>query len=54
MTLLGSDKGLLATAKFLEMSGAPTSDSKPYKKPEMPTFPSEVDISNNTDDELDE
>ena len=51
MTLLGSDKGLLATAKFLEISGTLTSDGKPYKKPEMPTFPPEVDTSNIADDE---
>lgn len=45
MGLLGSDKGLLATAKFLELTGALTRDGRPYTVPEMPTIPSEVDIS---------
>ena len=37
--LFGLDKG--ATAKFLELSGALTSNGKPYKKPEMLSIPSE-------------
>ena len=48
MTLLSSDKGLLSTAKFLELSGALTSDDRSYKKPSIP------DTSNTTDDELSE
>ena len=54
MTLLGSDKGLLAMAKFLELSGALMSDGNPYKKPEMPTISTEVDILNTSDDGSDE
>ena len=46
MTLLGSEKGLLATTKFLKVSGALMSNRKPSFKPEMPTLPSEVDTSN--------
>ena len=53
MTLLSSDKGLLAMAKFLEMSGALMSDGKPYKKPEILMIPTEVNISNILDDESD-
>ena len=47
MTLLGSDKGLLATANLLKSSGALTSNGRP----EMPSIPSEVDIADTTDEE---
>jgi ribonuclease HI len=39
MVLLGSVKGLIATAKFLESSGAFTSEGKPYARPPPPEFP---------------
>ena len=51
MTLLGSDKGLLATAKFLKESGALMSNGRPYRPPEMPSIPAEVDIADITDEE---
>ena len=35
-TLLGSVKGLLTTAKFLEKSGAFTADGAPYAPPSLP------------------
>jgi hypothetical protein len=37
--LLGSTKGLLATAKFLKASGAFTSDGTPYNPPRPPDLP---------------
>ena len=40
MTLLGSAKGSLATAKFLKASGAVINDGKLYSKPEMLMLPS--------------
>jgi len=42
--LLGSIKGLLAMAKFLEISGAFTADGRPYEPPPMPVLPG-LDIS---------
>ena len=50
LTLLGSDKGLLATAKFLKESGALTSNCRPYRPPNMPSLPTEVDIADITDE----
>ena len=50
LTLLGSDKGLLATAKFLKESGALTSNCRPYRPPDMPYIPAEVDIADITDE----
>ena len=41
--LLGSTKGLLATAKFLKASGAFTSDGTPYIPPRPPD-PPEMDL----------
>ena len=52
LTLLGSDKGLLATAKFLIESGALTSNCRPYQPPDMPSIPTEVDIADITDKEV--
>jgi len=37
--LMGSIKGLLATAKFLEASGAFTAEGKPYFPPQPPEYP---------------
>jgi ribonuclease HI len=42
--LLGSTKGLLATAKFLLASGAFTSEGRPYTPPTMPDMPT-LDLS---------
>ena len=50
---ISSDMGLLAMANFLEMSGALISNGKPYKKPDLATIPTEVDISNSTGNESD-
>ena len=51
LTLLGSDKGLLATANFLKSTGALTSNGRPYHPPKMPAIPSEVDIADIPDEE---
>ena len=52
LTLLGSDKGLLAMAKFLKESGALMSNHRPYRPPDMPSIPAEVDIADITDEEV--
>ena len=42
--LLGTEKGLLATAKFLLTSGAFTTNGRPYEPPTIPPMPS-LDIN---------
>ena len=51
LTLLGSDKGLLATANFLKSSSALTSNGRSYHPPKMLTIPLEVDIADIPDEE---
>ena len=50
MTLPGSEKGLLAMANFLKLTGALTSNGRPYSPTDLPT--SEVDIADITDKDL--
>jgi hypothetical protein len=44
--LLGTTKGLLATAKFLRESGAFTATGRPYQPPQTPALPA-LDLSQN-------
>ena len=49
--LLGSIKGLLTMAKFLEESGAFSAEGKPYSVPKLPEIPElalNVDLSNHS------
>ena len=51
MSLLGSDKGFLAMVKFPKLTGALTSNGRPYSPPALPSIPSEVDTTDITDEE---
>ena len=51
MTLLGSDRGLLAMANFLKSTGALTSNGRPYSPTVLLSILSEVDITDITDEE---
>ena len=48
--LLGSNKGLFAIAKFLQLSGAFTSTGRPYEAPTAPQLP-DLDLRDLTPDE---